>query len=91
MGRCAVEHSCFPHLRHTLLVMEPERYLTDLPRIASPRFDRGSTARSLWAVEQRLASTERELRIRFTRNAHLQIEPDLLLAALRRSMDPPVH
>jgi hypothetical protein len=73
------------------MVMQPARYLSDSPRLASPRFDRGSTARSLWVVEQRLASTERELRIRFTRNAQLQVELDLLLAALRRSMDPPVR
>jgi hypothetical protein len=70
--------------------MEPERFLSDLPRLASPRLDRSSTVRSLRAVEQRLAGTERELRIRFTRNAQLQVELDLLLAALRRSMDPPV-
>jgi hypothetical protein len=46
---------------------------------------RGSGPESLWAVNQRLASTERELRIQFTRIAQLQAQLDLVLRTLRRS------
>ena len=66
--------------------MATERFLSKSHTPASSaRFDRGSTARSLWAVERRLGSAERELRIQFTRIAQLQAEVDLLLAAFRRS------
>ena len=68
--------------------MASDRFLSVSPTPASPaRFDRGSTAQSLWPVEQRLAKAERELRIQFTRIAQLQAELDLLQAALRRSPD----
>jgi hypothetical protein len=40
---------------------------------------------SLWAINQRLANTERELEVQFTRIAQLQAQLDVLLAALRRS------
>ena len=40
---------------------------------------------SLWAVNQRLANAERELRVQFTRIAQLQAQLDVLLGALRRS------
>jgi hypothetical protein len=46
-----------------------------------------STAKALWAVEQRLAAAERELRIQFTRIAQLQADLDLMLAALRHATD----
>ena len=68
--------------------MAPDRLLSGSQPLAPPaRFDRGSTARSLWAVEQCLASRERELRIGFTRITQRQVELELLLAALRRSME----
>ena len=59
---------------------------------ASPRPDSGSLRResgteSLWAVNQRLADAERELRVQFTRIAQLQAQLDLLIAAFRRSRD----
>lgn len=67
--------------------MTPDSFLSKSPLPASsavrPRLHR----QSLWAVEQRLAKTERELRIQFTRIAQLQAELDLVLAALRRSPD----
>jgi hypothetical protein len=59
--------------------------------VTTARFSRAIrprlAAQSLWAVEQRLASAERELRIQFTRISQLQAELDLVLAALRRSRD----
>ena len=68
--------------------MTPSKILLGEPPVTAPlRFSRGSTAKSLWAVEQRLASAERELRIQFTRIAQLQSELDLLLTALRRATD----
>jgi hypothetical protein len=66
-------------------VMTAERFLPKSPLPASPaRFNRGSTAQSLLALEQRLASAERELRVQFIRIAQLQAELDLLLAERRR-------
>lgn len=57
------------------------------PRPASGTVRRGTAKESLWAVNQRLANAERELRLQFTRIAQLQAQLDLLLAALRRSRD----
>ena len=54
------------------------------PRLRLPP---GSIAKSLLAVEERLASAERELRIQFTRIAQLQAELDLVVAALQRATD----
>jgi hypothetical protein len=48
---------------------------------------RGSATESLWAVNQRLANAERELRVQFTRIAQLQAQLDVVLGALRRSTD----
>jgi hypothetical protein len=71
-----------------MLVMAPDRFLsTSAPPVSLGRFGRGSSARSLRTVEQRLASAERELRIQFTRIAQLQADFDLLLAKRRRSRD----
>jgi len=71
-----------------MLVMSPDKFAFDPPQVTSHRrFSRGSTAHSLLAVEHRLASAERELRIQFTRIAQLQSELDLLLTALRRATD----
>lgn len=68
--------------------MTPARIRSEGPPVASRvRVSRGSTAQSLWAVEQRLGNAERELRIQFTRIAQLQSELDLLLTALRRATD----
>ena len=64
-------------------IMPRVRFLT----VASPAPFRHGAAHSMWAVEQRLASAERELRIQFTRIAQLQAELDLLMAALRHSGD----
>jgi hypothetical protein len=44
-------------------------------------------ASTMWSVEKRLASAERELRVQFTRIAQLQAELDLLVGALRRLPD----
>ena len=58
-----------------------------VPAAAPParrtRVIRSPTA-SIWAVEERLAAAERELRVQFTRIAQLQAELDLVSAALRR-------
>lgn len=64
--------------------MSPARLLpaSSQPRL---RLDRGFTLHSEWAVEQRLANAERELRIQFSRIAQLQAELDLLRASFRRS------
>jgi hypothetical protein len=68
--------------------MALDRLVLAAPRPRPPMpFPRRSTARSLWAVEQRLATAERDLRIQFTRIAQLQAELDLLLASLRRAAD----
>jgi hypothetical protein len=42
----------------------------------------GTRGRSLWAVDQRLANAERELRVQFIRIAQLQAQLDLVLGAL---------
>jgi hypothetical protein len=55
------------------------------PSSKPARIYRGSTAQSIVAVEQRLASAEHELRVQFTRIAQLQAEVDLVRAELRRS------
>ena len=52
---------------------------------ASRTVRRGSGAGSLWAVTQRLANVERELRTQFIRIAQLQAQLDLALGALRDS------
>jgi hypothetical protein len=57
------------------------------PHSASGAARRGSAAESLWAVNQRLANAERELRVQFTRIAQLQAQLDMVLGALRRSPD----
>jgi hypothetical protein len=54
---------------------------------ASGAVQRGSATESLWAVHQRLANAERELRVQFTRIAQLQAQLDVLVGALRRSPD----
>ena len=56
------------------------------PRLSLAYSDRSRPSQSMSAVEQRLAATERELGIQFTRIAQLQAELDLLLRALRRSV-----
>jgi hypothetical protein len=71
-----------------MFIMALDRLVLASPRPGLPMpFTRRSTARSLWAVEQRLASAERELRIQFTRIAQLQAELDLFLGSLRREAD----
>jgi hypothetical protein len=42
------------------------------------------TTRSIWAIEDRLATAERELQVQFARIAQLQAELDLVAAAIRR-------
>ena len=56
------------------------------PCSASGALRRESSGESLWAVEQRLASTERELRLQFTRIAQLQAQLDVVLGELRRRL-----
>lgn len=64
--------------------MPPDASLSE-----SPPASRGgrpdATTEWLWAIHQRLAHAEEDLRIQFTRIAQLQAQVDLLLAALRRS------
>jgi hypothetical protein len=57
------------------------------PRSAPNAVRRGAATESLWAINQRLAGTERELRVQFTRIAQLQAQLDVVLGALRRSPD----
>jgi hypothetical protein len=64
--------------------MTPNDCVWEAPRAASRVVRRGSTE-SLWAVNQRLAKAERELRIQFSRIAQLQAQLDSVMAALRRS------
>jgi hypothetical protein len=45
---------------------------------------RRSATESLWAVHQRVANAEQELRIQFTRIARLQAQLDVVVGALRR-------
>jgi hypothetical protein len=67
--------------------MTPERFaLASAPPASRTRINRSPTP-SLWAVEERLATAERELRVQFTRIAQLQAELDVLSAALRRLPD----
>ena len=54
---------------------------------ASGAVRRRSTTESLGAVHQRLADTERELRVQFTRIAQRQAHLDVVVGALRRSLD----
>lgn len=61
--------------------------LSESPLSASRTVRRGSTPESLWAVNQRLANAERELRVQFIRIAQLQAQLDLVVGALRRSSD----
>ena len=68
--------------------MTPRTFSPSSPSLASrARINGRSTARSLYAVEERLAKAERELQIQFTRIAQVQAELDLLLGALRRATD----
>ncbi len=54
------------------------------PSSSPTRFEPAAVGTSLWAVEQRLANAERELRIQFTRLAQMQAELDLLRGEHRR-------
>ena len=56
------------------------------PPASRSRVNRSPTP-SMWAVEERLATAERELRAQFTRIAPLQAELDVVSAALRRLPD----
>jgi hypothetical protein len=49
------------------------------------RRSRRAAADSLWAVNERLAKAEQELRIQFIRIAQLQAQLDLLVGKARRS------
>ena len=66
-----------------VFVMPASGFLSESPPAASRTVRRGSDARSLWAVNQRLANIERELRTQFIRIAQLQAQVDLVLGALR--------
>jgi hypothetical protein len=57
------------------------------PSASRPVRSGTSGGESLWAVSQRLAIAERELRVQFTRIAQLQAQLDLVLGALRWSPD----
>lgn len=66
--------------------MRPHTFSSSL-RSAPGAVRRGPAIGSLSAVDQRLASAERELRVQFTRIAQLQAQLDMLLCALRRAPD----
>jgi hypothetical protein len=55
------------------------------PPLATDAVERAPDGQSLWAVTERLANAERELRVQFTRIAQLQAQLDVVLGALRRS------
>jgi hypothetical protein len=88
--RRSVQHSDCPHLQRMLSGIGDVRHGVTQTRVeapqpaaSAPRFDRSPLANSLWAVEQRLGSAERELRtqfVRIVRIAQLQAELDLLHA-----------
>jgi flagellar capping protein FliD len=67
--------------------MTPNESLWEAPPAARRVARRGSAARSLLDVNQRLAKAERELRIQFTRIAQLQAQLDSVMTTLRRSLD----
>lgn len=65
-----------------MFAMAPERFgLATAPPTSRTRVNRSPTP-SMWAVEERLATAERELRVQFTRIAQLQAELDVVSAAL---------
>jgi hypothetical protein len=58
----------------------------DIPSASPPSVSRAvqrPATESLWAVDQRLANAERELRVQFIRIAQLQAQLDLVLGALQ--------
>ena len=64
--------------------MPTERLAPAIAPASTPgRFTRFTT-QSVWAIEDRLAAAERELKVQFTRVAQLQAELDLMAAAIRR-------
>jgi hypothetical protein len=65
--------------------MPQNEFFSESPAFASRTARRGTGDVSLWAINQRLCGTERELRVQFTRIAQLQAQLDLVLGALRRS------
>lgn len=67
--------------------MPRNEFLSESLPSASRAVRRGSAAESLWAVNQRLANAERELRTQFIRIAQLQAQLDVVLGALRDSSD----
>jgi hypothetical protein len=67
--------------------MPQKEFLSESPLSASRTARCGIGDESLWAIDQRLSMTERELRVQFTRIAQLQAQLDLVLGALRRSPD----
>ena len=64
--------------------MPTERFASATAPAATPGRLNRFTARSVWAIEDRLAAAERELKVQFTRVAQLQAELDLVAAAMRR-------
>jgi hypothetical protein len=76
-----------------MVIMTSERIAKAMAKATAPptwrgRVIRGSPTAPVWAIENRLANAERELRVQFTRIAQLQAELDLVLAALRRQQPP---
>jgi hypothetical protein len=88
---CAVQYSGRSQLGHTLTrigeVHMRRNEFASASTLSASRAVRGFATESLWAVNQRLADAEQELRVQFTRIAQLQAQLDLLLGALRRSPD----
>jgi hypothetical protein len=62
-----------------------DKFPAESPRRSARTVHRGTAAESFRAVNQRLATAERELHLQFTRIAQLQAQLDLLLGATRRS------
>jgi hypothetical protein len=76
-----------------MVIMTSERIAKAIAKATAPpasrrRVSGGLPTASVLAIEKRLANTEQELRVQFTRIAQLQAELDLVMAALRRSQPP---
>ena len=72
--------------------MAPERVALATARPPhAPKWTAALRPHRCGSVEERLASTERELPVQFNRIAQLHAEPDLVLAALRRFWDGAPH
>jgi hypothetical protein len=65
--------------------MPSSEFLSPPPPRAARTRRPSAVAAPLWAVNQRLANAEQDLRIQFTRIAQLQAQLDVVLGAIRRA------